>query len=41
MGRPYAGLTLVIHRLPSDEQCIRRQYLFAPIGISLLNSLNS
>ena len=35
MARPYAGLGLVIHRLPCDEQCIRGQYLFAPIGICL------
>ena len=40
MGRPCAGLGLAIHRLPSDEQRIRRQYLFAPIGICLLNSCN-
>src|SRR5271170_1396454 len=36
MGRPSAGLGLVIHRLPSDEQCVRSQYLFATIGICLL-----
>jgi len=35
MGRPSAGLGLV-HRLPSDEQRIRGQYLFATIGICLL-----
>src|SRR5271163_584581 len=30
MGRPSAGLGLVIHRLPSDEQCVRSQYLSQP-----------
>jgi hypothetical protein len=41
MGWPHSGLRIVIHRLPCDEQWIRRQYLFAPIGICLLNSGNS
>jgi hypothetical protein len=41
MGRPHSSLWIAIDLLPCNEQWIRRQYLFAPIGIFLLNSCNS
>jgi hypothetical protein len=41
MGRPHSALWIVIHRLPCDEQWIRRQYSFAPMGICFLNSCNT
>ncbi len=41
MGPPHSSLWIVIHRPPCDEQWIRRQNFFAPVGICLLNSCDS